>query len=178
MPTPAGTDCTAYCPIAGLGLFYVQASTSRGVFRLAPYFTISFYMMGQGVSTNNLSRKNVFELVDVSSGARLLSLSMTEVTYQAQIRYNDIEVAAYAPILPASYMTTWTLITITVSKDQISVTSGTEGSFVYPADASVDTTTRSYYLYFSNAYETSAGGQIHYLSIAGTRHNRKYSVDP
>jgi hypothetical protein len=166
VPTPAGTDCTVSCAVAGLGIIQVAFGANTGMYRLSPNFKLSFQIYGTTLSASASVRNNLFELIDAVNGADLLSMSMTE-TNAVQIVYNSAVVAQYAAILPSNYGSAWTLITITVEQNQLLVSSSTQGSFTFPIATVVDTSTRSYYLYTSNGYQTTGGGAFTTFSIEG-----------
>jgi hypothetical protein len=166
VPTPTGTDCTVYCAVAELAIIQVAVGLSIGMYRLSPYFKLSFQIYGTILAASAATRNNIFELSDVSNGANLLSLSMTE-TLAVQIKYNGIVVAEDAAILPSNYLSAWTQVIITVEQNQLLVTSSTEGSFTYSIATVVDTSTRLYQLFASNSYQTTAGGALLAFSIEG-----------
>jgi hypothetical protein len=165
VPTPMGTDCTTYCTVNELTVFTVTYGLGLGYYRLPMYFKVTFYILAPTLSTSAAVRNNIFELIDGVYGSSLLSLSMTE-TIATQIKYNGIVVAEYAPILPSYYQSAFTYITISVGPTQLTVTSNTQGTFSYPITSVVDTTRTPYYMYASNSYQTTAGGQLYLMNIA------------
>jgi hypothetical protein len=168
-------DCTISCAFFSSTSGTISANNLFATVVMSTDFKIQFEY------TNPVLRgypfiNNILDLVDASSGQSLLTLSMPWTT-STQLAYNGVVLEQWGPNLGSDCrQSQWTTITIVARSGKISIQSSANPGWIatYTASATVDTTSKSYYLYLSNAgtgnYQYSAGGSIRNMVISGRLH--------
>lgn len=136
---------------------------------LPEYFKVSFGVTELYLPTSNEFR-NVFALVDISSGVTTLGVDLTE-SRELGFTYNGTVVISNGPLIESDFIAV-TTITVEVAPNQLIVYASAEGvhtafslpgGIVFPSD-------RIFAVYTSLPGVDSSGGTISSLLIAGKKY--------
>lgn len=175
VPTSAPTgvlDCSAIspCSIVSNAQFKIAQNRTHdaAVLVLPTFFQLQVMFRNVTLATTPSERRNIFDIVDASSGQSLLSV-YTKITPDLEVRYSGAMMLNTGYNLVAPLATEWTTLSITVTNKRLIMTTSATGMPIeVTVPSNVVTSGRQYRLYLSNPSAPSAGGTMYSISSTGT----------
>lgn len=170
--TAITTNCRVSCSLITGNAWAITANTAYAKISITTYFRMQFEVLNPTIQ-NYPFVSNILDLVDTVTGKSLVTVSMPWGN-ALSLGYNDIELSQWGPGLVGSYQSSWTTIFVTVSANQVSITSSGNSGWVNSlyVNFNPDTTNRLYYLYLSNPNDgsnfVSSGGMVRNVYFWGT----------
>jgi hypothetical protein len=159
-------DCYEFCNISTRAVRLIQSSAPIALVQIARNFTLRFAVRGMQFTDTTELRANIIDLRDGNDGSSLLALYMTE-NDAVELRYMQEMVYDYAYILAPDYAAAWTVFTIAVNKEFISISSDISPEpVVLPLPGYVDTYGHLYEVYTSFAGIQTSGGWIRDIELS------------
>ena len=166
-PSVLPLDCVNYCTLPG-------ASINPGNFLrnvvLSPTFVMEFTLTVPALASSGSVRPSVFSLLDVTTGANYLTLTLTE-TSAVRVVYQD-KVLSSNSVSLVTPLTTSTDLRINLRSNKLYLRSSQNMATVlsYDVNNTIITDNRVFALYASAPGAVSAGGTISNLIFQGKRY--------
>jgi hypothetical protein len=168
------TDCRESCSMLTTGsCLDVSFNQTNAIVELSTNFKMQFDYFNPTIHGTDIY-SNILDLVDVSTGASLLSMSTPPWTTAMAVGYNGNLIDSWGPMLVWDYQVTYTTLNIEVTDGYVTVTSSSNPYWhdAIAIPANVNTTSRLYYLMLSNGDTSpnreSSLGCIKNIFITGT----------